>query len=238
MLFRALVDIIFPPLCHLCKTFIADAGDIHLCPGCREKIIPLDSPLCPVCGVPFATENGSDHRCGACRAHPPAYTAARAAVIFSGPVQELIHRFKYGHKVHLCRPLGLLTARQLAVFAAEAAADLVMPVPLHKKRLRWRGYNLALLLAGSLAKQWRLPLVRQNLRRVRWTEPQINLAAGERELNVRGAFAVSNRDAVAGKRIILVDDVFTTGSTVAECARTLKRAGAEAVFIVTVARAV
>jgi predicted amidophosphoribosyltransferase len=89
-----------------------------------------------------------------------------------------------------------------------------------------------------LAKQWRLPLVRQNLRRVRLTEPQVNLAAGERELNVRGAFAVSNRNAVAGKRIILVDDVFTTGSTVAECARTLNRAGAEAVFIVTVARAV
>jgi ComF family protein len=238
LLFRALVDILFPPLCHLCKSFIADAGDIHLCPGCREKIIPLGSPLCPVCGVPFATENGSDHLCGACRAHPPAYTAARAAVIFSGPVQELIHRFKYGHKVHLCRPLGLLTARQLAGFAAAAAADLVMPVPLHRKRLRWRGYNQAALLAGSLAKQWRLPLVRQNLRRVRWTEPQVNLAAGERELNVRGAFAVSNRDAVAGKRIILVDDVFTTGSTVAECARTLKRAGAEAVFIVTVARAV
>jgi len=238
LLIRALVDILFPPLCHLCKTFIADAGDIHLCPGCREKIIPLGSPLCPVCGVPFAVENGIDHLCGPCRAHPPAYTAARAAVIFSGPVQELIHRFKYGHKVHLCRPLGLLTARQLAGFAAEAAADLVMPVPLHKKRLRWRGYNQAALLAGSLAKQWRLPLVRQNLRRVRWTEPQVNLAAGERELNVRGAFAVSNRDAVAGKRIILVDDVFTTGSTVAECARTLKRAGAEAVFIVTVARAV
>jgi len=238
LLIRALVDILFPPLCHLCKTFIADAGDIHLCPGCREKIITLGSPLCPVCGVPFATENGIDHHCGPCRAHPPAYVAARAAVVFSGPVQELIHRFKYGHKVHLCRPLGLLTARQLAGFAAGAAADLVMPVPLHKKRLRWRGYNQASLLAGSLAKQWRLPLVRQNLRRVRWTEPQINLAAGERELNVRGAFAVSNRDAVAGKRIILVDDVFTTGSTVAECARTLKRAGAEAVFIVTVARAV
>lgn len=238
MLIRALVDILFPPLCHLCKTFIADAGDIHLCPGCQEKIIPLSSPLCPVCGVPFATENGIDHHCGPCRAHPPAYVAARAAVVFSGPVQELIHRFKYGHKVHLCRPLGLLTARQLAGFAAEAAADLVMPVPLHKKRLRWRGYNQAALLAGSLAKQWRLPLVRQNLCRVRWTEPQVNLAAGERELNVRGAFAVSNRNAVAGKRIILVDDVFTTGSTVAECARTLNRAGAEAVFIVTVARAV
>ncbi|ABQ28268.1 ComF family protein [Geotalea uraniireducens] len=236
MFFRALIDILFPPLCHICKTFIPDAGDIHLCAGCREKLIPLNSPLCLVCGVPFATENGIDHLCGPCLSHPPAYAAARAALVFSGPVQDLVHRFKYGHKVHLCRPLGLLTAGHLAGFAAHVAADLVIPVPLHKKRLRWRGYNQAVLLGGILAKQWRLPLLRHNLRRVRWTEPQVNLAATERAENVRGAFAVTDKDAVAGKRVILVDDVYTTGSTVAECAKTLKCAGAEAVFVVTAAR--
>ena len=80
MFSRALNDILFPPLCHICKTFIPDAGDIHLCAGCREKLIPLDSPLCPVCGVPFATENGINHLCGPCLSHPPAYTAARAAL--------------------------------------------------------------------------------------------------------------------------------------------------------------
>ena len=238
MFSRALIDILFPPLCHICKTFIPDAGDIHLCAGCREKLIPLDSPLCPVCGVPFATENGINHLCGPCLSHPPAYTAARAALVFIGPVQDLVHRFKYGHKVHLCRPLGLLTAGHLAGFAAHVAADLVIPVPLHKKRLRWRGYNQAVLLGGILAKQWRLPLLRHNLRRVRWTEPQVNLAATERAENVRGAFAVTDKDAVVGKRVILVDDVFTTGSTVAECAKTLKCAGAEAVFVVTAARVV
>ncbi len=238
MLIRPLLDILFPPLCHICKTFIPDAGDIHLCAGCREKLVPVDSPLCPVCGVSFATGSGIDHLCGACLSHSPSYTAARAAYAFGGPVQELVHRFKYGHKVHLCRPLALLTATHLAGFAAQAAADMVIPVPLHKKRLRWRGYNQAVLLGGVLAKEWRLPLVRRNLCRVRWTEPQVSLAAAERVQNVRGAFAVTDAASVAGRRVILVDDVFTTGSTVEECARTLKRAGAEAVFVVTAARAV
>ena len=238
MLFRALIDILFPPLCHVCKAFIPDAGEIHVCAGCREKIIPISSPLCTICGTPFGTWNGIDHLCGPCLSHPPAYDTARAAVVFGGPVQELIHRFKYGHKIHLSRPLGLMTAQRLGDLASASGADLVIPVPLHKKRLRWRGYNQAQLIAAVLARRWRLPLMRANLRRIRWTEPQVNLDAAERERNVRGAFAVSDRETIAGKRVILVDDVFTTGSTVAECARTLKKGGAEAVHIVTVARAV
>jgi ComF family protein len=238
MLLKAFLDILFPPLCHACKGFIPDAGEIHLCESCLAVSPLIASPHCTLCGLPFLTEGGSDHLCGCCREAPPAFSAARAALLFDGPVRDLIHRFKYGKKVQHCRPLGLLTARQLGPFAATAAADLIIPVPLHVKRLRERGFNQAVLLGEFLAKEWRLPLSRNNLRRIRWTEPQIHLSAADREENVRGAFAVHDGDGIRQKRIILVDDVYTTGSTVAECAKTLKKSGAEVVFVITVARAV
>jgi len=235
---RTLLDTIFPPLCHVCRSFLADPTEIHLCAGCREKIIPLRSPLCPVCGVPFATENGIDHPCGQCLTTIRPYIAARAATHFEGPVQELIHRLKYGKKSHLSRPLGLLTAAALGNFLAEIAADGIVPVPLHRKRLRQRGFNQSQLIGRVLAKKWHIPLMAHNLRRIRWTEPQTGLSAAERETNIRGAFAVEAPDRFKGKRLLLVDDVYTTGSTVAECAKTLCRSGAQGVMVITVARAV
>jgi len=235
---NALTDILFPPLCHACREFIPDAGAVHLCAGCLAGSPAIVSPLCPVCGEPFATEGGSDHPCGGCTASPPPFVAARGAVRFDGPVREVIHRFKYGKKVHHARPLGLLAATRLAGFAAAAAADLVVPVPLHLKKVRQRGFNQAVLLGERLAGAWRLPLSRNNLRRIRWTEPQIGLSAAERRENVRDAFGVLHPPEIAGRRIILVDDVYTTGSTVAESAETLMNSGAAAVFVVTVARAV
>ena len=233
---KALLDILFPPLCHCCKGFIPDAGELHLCPACLAGTPVIASPLCTACGLPFATERGIEHSCSGCHEDPPPFAAARAAVEFDG--RELIHRFKYGKKVQHSRPLGLLAARQLDEFATASGADLLIPVPLHVKRLRQRGFNQAVLLGEVLARKWRLPLSRKNLRRIRWTEPQINLSAAERQGNVRGAFAVHDPAEVRERRIILVDDVYTTGSTVAECARTLKKAGAGAVFVVTIARAV
>jgi ComF family protein len=236
--FAPLIDILFPPLCHGCKSFIPKAGELHLCRDCLEGSPPIVSPCCTVCGLPFLTEGGIDHSCGGCITEPPAFAAARAAVLFDGPVRDLIHRFKYDKRVQHSRPLAFLTARHLKEFAVASAADFLVPVPLHVKRVRQRGFNQAVLLGEILAGQWRLPLSRRNLRRIRWTEPQINLTAAERKGNVRGAFAVDDPAAVRDRRIILVDDVYTTGSTVAECARTLKKAGAEAVFVVTVARAI
>lgn len=237
MLLKAFLDIIFPPLCHGCKAFIPDAGDIHLCESCLDGSAFVASPHCTICGLPFLTEGGTNHLCGGCIEAPPPFAAARAAMLFDGPVRELIHRFKYGNKVQHSRPLGLLTAQRLGEFAAGCAADLLIPVPLHLKRLRQRSFNQAVLLGEHLAKQWRIPLSRDNLRRIRWTEPQISLSAAERRENVRGAFAVRDTASVRNRRVILVDDVYTTGCTVAECAKTLSKGGAAAVFVVTVARA-
>jgi ComF family protein len=237
MPFRALLDLLFPPLCHICKAFIPEAGDLFICASCLEKITFLVTPLCSVCGTPFGTENGLNHICGACLRNP-SFPICRSATYFAGPVQELIHRFKYGHRVHLSQPLGLLTARALAPFRAESAPELVVPVPLHRRRLRQRGYNQSQLLAEVLAKQWKLKLEVGNLRRIRWTEPQTSLDATDRRDNVRGAFAVRDPRRLEGRRVLLVDDVFTTGSTIRACAGSLRDAGVAEVFVVTVARSV
>jgi ComF family protein len=158
-------------------------------------------------------------------------------VSFAGPVRELIHLFKYERKMHLRRPLGLLTARILAGFATSSTPDLLIPVPLHSKRLRQRSFNQALLLAELLGKSWQIPVCRRGMVRSRWTEPQINLSAAQRAANVRDAFIVAMPEEISGRRVMLVDDVYTTGCTVAECARVLRAAGATAVFVVTTARA-
>lgn len=238
MFLRALLDTFFPPLCHVCRSFVPDAGGIHLCAACRDKVAPVRSPLCPVCGLPFATEDGIDHPCGPCLTTRPPFDAARSAARFEGPVQALIHRFKYGGKVHLARPLGLLAAESLSDFVPAGGADFIVPVPLHRRRLRERGFNQAQLLGRVLAKQWRIPLSVDNLRRIRWTEPQTGLAADDRRRNVRGAFRVADPSRFRERRLLLVDDVYTTGGTVTECARALKAAGAGEVLAVTVARAV
>lgn len=234
---RALLDLLFPPLCHVCKAFIPGAREVLICPDCLGKISFLSSPLCTVCGTPFLTETDLDHLCGACLTHLPLYSC-RSATLFAGPVQDLIHRFKYGFRVHLCQPLGLLTAAGLEGFCREKAPELILPVPLHRKRLRQRGYNQSQLLAQVLEKRWRVPLSIGNLRRVRWTEPQTGLDALSRVENVDGAFAVRDPQRLKGKRVLLVDDVFTTGSTMRACAEALHEAGVAAVFAVTVARGV
>ena len=237
MPFRAFLDLLFPPLCHACKAFIPEAGGLLICADCLNKIAFLVSPLCSSCGTPFGTEAGQDHLCGACILHAPFHTC-RSATIFSGPVQELIHRFKYGSRVHLCQPLGALTAAALAPFCREAAPELIVPVPLHRKRLRQRGYNQSQLIGQVLEKQWGVPLEIGNLRRVRWTEPQTSLDAKDRVSNVSGAFAVREPQRLKGRRVLLVDDVLTTGSTLRACADALRESEVAAVFAVTVARGI
>lgn len=237
LLLGALLDIVFPPRCHCCRS-AAPSGAIHICSDCLDTIEPVASPLCPVCGAPFRTDGGIDHACSTCAQDRPPFAAARAPFVYDGPIRQMIHHFKYDRKLALRRPLARLMARDLAAFVAGAAPDLVIPVPLHPKRLRQRGYNQAVLLGEAVARQWRIPFCRTNLRRIRWTEPQIELSAAERLHNVRGAFAVADPSGVRGRKVLLIDDVYTTGATVMECSRTLRRAGATAVFVATVARAV
>jgi len=228
--------LLFPPICHLCKEFIFDAGEVKLCNDCLAKAPPLISPICSCCGHPFSGAAKADHLCGSCITVPPPFSVARAALLYESSTKEMIHQFKYGKRVMLRKPLGLLAAAHLNAFAIKFKADLILPVPLHMRRLRERGFNQAILLGEIFSRSWGVALSRNNLKRIRWTEPQVNLGAAERAANVKGAFAIASENAITGKRIILVDDVYTTGSTAKECSRVLMKAGAAEVAVLTVAR--
>lgn len=233
----ALQDLLLPPRCHICHKPAPDTGSLHICPDCRAGLPLLaGSPVCSICGIPFLSA-GDDHPCSRCIAAPPPYTAARAALRYEGACRDLIQHFKYNGKSYLRRPLGLLTAEQLAPFATAQQPDLLVPVPLHPSRLRSRGFNQAVLLGDLLSRQWQIPLLRQGLQRTRPTIPQMELSRKQRSTNLQGAFTVTSPDSVSNRHVMLVDDVFTTGSTLAECALVLRRAGCHTVSAVTVAHA-
>lgn len=235
-LLDSLLDLLFPPLCHLCRCHLPSAGELHLCPACFERLSLIRSPHCTICGIPFEGA-GIDHRCGACCSAPPHFDSARAPYRYDGGIKELLHNFKYTPRPLLRKPLALLITNALTEHVRALAVDVIVPVPLHSKRLRQRGFNQAVLLGERLAAAWQIPMQRELLRRIRWTEPQVNLSAEERRVNVKGAFELHDRGDVAGRMVLLVDDVFTTGSTANECSRVLKAAGAREVHSVTVARA-
>jgi ComF family protein len=232
---RALLDVILPPACHICHSFIPDAAELHICQSCRERLPLVSSPLCSLCGIPFHG-TGSDHRCGACTLQPPYFDLARAHYLYEGPIRELIHAFKYTRSTHLRSPLALLCLEGARGVPAIADLNLIVPVPLHRSRLRQRGFNQAVLLGRVMSRHLSLPMIPDALVRTRATEPQIELSAAERRVNVRGAFSVNNYEQIAGRGILLLDDVMTTGSTMDECAKELKKAGAATVVAVTVAR--
>jgi len=202
-----------------------------------ESFVPVTSPYCSICGIPFAGV-GENHCCSGCMTKRPAFDIARAPFVYEGGVKELLHSFKYTPKPHLRKPLALLITNGLEKCSGEVTPDMIVPVPLHRKKIRQRGFNQAILLGEMISKDWKIRLERNVLQRIRWTEPQVNLSGDDRRKNVIGAFAIAPGISLTGNSILLIDDVFTTGSTLNECAKTLKNAGAEKVYAVTVARTV
>lgn len=231
-------DVIFPPRCLACGTLVEEHGPLPFCPPCLAGFRFIRSPLCPRCGLPFPVQAGGDHLCGECIVTKPPYAVARAMGYYDGTMLTAIHRFKYRGNTGIGKILG----RMLGDFAAEMwdmeAFSLVLPVPLHKSRLRERGFNQAVVLARELAKRFSLPLDILSLKRRIITAAQVGLGREERLANVKGAFAVARPERIDGMRILLVDDVYTTGSTLLECARTLLKANADSVAVLTLARAV
>lgn len=235
--FLGLLDIFLPPICHICHSFIPDSGKLHICPECFAGLSHISSSLCPLCGIPFIGA-GDNHICGDCLRNRPNFDSAHATFLYKGEIRNLIHSFKYNQKTHLRYPLALMILDDISKLMLDQQPDLIVPVPLHRSRLRQRGFNQAVLLGQILSQKLAVPILYDSLIRIRRTEPQIELSGNERRVNVRGAFAVKRGDLVAGKRIMLLDDVMTTGSTMNECANELKKAGALTVWAVTVARTV
>jgi ComF family protein len=203
-----------------------------LCGACWEGLERIVPPWCRCCGAPLGIEG----LCGACRIRRPRFAYARAALRYGDLVREAIHAFKFGGRRGLANPLGGLLAGLGLSALPGAVPDVLVPVPLHPRRARERGYNQALLLAQRLERAWGVPVVADALLRAMPTLPQADLDAVARRRNVRDAFAVRRPELIARRHVVLVDDVLTTGATAGECARTLYRAGAAAVGVLTVAR--
>ncbi len=189
----------------------------------------------------FQSRQGHDHVCGDCIRNPPWFTRSRAAGIYRGVFMDLIHSFKYKGRLQLADPLGMLLLSVFLEHWRDSAVDLLLPVPLHLKRLRDRGFNQALLLVQNwpaVGRQLQRELPRVNahlLQRHRHTPPQTQMRRRQRQENIKNAFGV-NSTALADKHVLLVDDVHTTGATLNECARVLRKASARRVDVLTLAR--
>ena len=234
-IFRITVDVALPQLCAACREPVGGEG---LCAACWSKLSFIARPYCERLGIPFAYDPGPGVLSMEAIADPPAYRRARAVVRFDDVARTLVHALKYGDRLDLAPTMGRWMATAGRSLTAEA--DAIIPVPLHWRRYWARRFNQSALLAEAIAEASQVPLVLGALKRVKATPQQVGLSQSARTLNVQGAFRVSpsGKAAVAGRRLILVDDVITTGATVDACARALLRAGAAEVNVLTFARVV
>ncbi len=233
----AALDLLYPSPCAVCDTALGIGRRDPLCVACWHAIERIDEPLCQTCGRPFPSFDRpvavAPPRCSPCVTAPPPFDYARAAGAYAGPLRDALHAFKFGGKRALARPLGDLVIERCGGLLGPHV-DALVAVPLTRARERERGFNQAALLASHLAAASGLPHRPRWLARRHGTRPQTELTADERRANVAGAFQASGR--VRGAHVLLVDDIFTTGATAGECARTLRAAGARAVGVVAVAR--
>jgi len=229
-------DICFPPRCLFCGVDLPPGEKLLLCDDCQPNLNLLTGDCCPRCGKPHLASSG-DHLCGPCLRGDTHFEAGRSVVAYEGPLRDCVHAFKYGRQTACLATFGLLF-RQVVADSFLFEADLILPVPLHKARLRQRGFNQSTMLAREFFPERKRKISTSVLLRQRSTAPQTSLSGRERRTNLRGAFRVKNPDRVKGKRVVLVDDIYTTGSTLNECARTLKKAGAERVTALTLARVI
>jgi ComF family protein len=243
---ESLFAVLFPSDCRICGTPLVKISRLPVCQECLETMLPIAGGVCAVCGErlfsPYAVaDSEGEPRCGLCRRIEPAFARAAAYGSYESGLRELIHLLKYGGVRPAANVLGRMLAEAIASLEPDFPADVaVIPVPLHRTKLRQRGFNQADLIARAALKirpqADRLRLCAGALERKRETTSQTGLTSHQRRENLRGAFEVAQPEAVKAREVLVVDDVFTTGATVSECARVLRRAGATKVWVATVAR--
>lgn len=231
-----LARLLFPPVCAGCRRQVREPGT--LCPACWPDVRFIEPPLCAVLGTPFAFEVGDGAISPAALADPPPFARARAAVSYSGVARRLVQNLKYRDRTDLAPWMARWMARAGAELLRDA--DIVVPVPLHRRRFFMRRFNQSAELARHVAQTASLPFEPLAMERVKRTRQQVGLGARERAANMRGAFGVrdARKIAVGGRRVLLVDDVFTTGATVSAATKALKKAGAREVDVLTFALAI
>lgn len=234
---QALFATLFPSDCRLCGTLLETASRLPVCSDCLSEVHPIEERVCVVCGERLVAE-APDDICGMCQRAGPPFARARAYGSYDGRLREMIHLLKYEHVHPAAELLGELLAVPLANAVRESGVEVIVPVPLYRSKRRERGFNQVEAMLRHAAKF--LPagvrLEGGALERTRNTASQTGLTRHQRRANVRGAFRVRRPETVAGRTVVLVDDVMTTGTTAAECSRVLLRAGAERVQVVTLAR--
>lgn len=244
---RTALTVLYPWRCLNCSARLV--ADRAFCLACQGRIQLIRSPLCPRCGRPFASRVGPDHLCRQCMQQPPGFRYARAWAAYGTsnnspqPLRQSILRFKYARNMRAGKALAGLAARHFSRVQQQGAGpteayNRIIPVPLHLSRLRWRGFNQSLILARAIGLRINTPVDPWLLSRTRPTQPQTKLSREDRRANVRGAFRVNTPALAKEKRFLLVDDVYTSGATVEECARTLYQNGARSVDVFTLARVV
>ena len=233
---RATLSLVYPPACVACGA--GTDREQALCAACWNEITFIERPYCERLGTPFAVDIGGPLYSPAAIVDPPVFQRARAVAAYDGAARLLVHRMKYNDRLDLAETLGVMMSRAGAELLAEA--DLVVPVPLHRWRLWRRRFNQAMALARIVSRESGVPCDPVLLRRVKRTRSQVGLTRTQRRDNLQGAFRVADADRIrlADRRVVLIDDVLTTGSTANAAARALMRGGAKTVDVLSFARVV
>ena len=233
-LFARTSSILFPPVCPGCRNLVQAPGT--LCASCWPRIKFLERPWCEILGTPFAHDMGDGAVSPEAIANPPSFARARAAVSYTGAARQIVQNLKYRDRTDLAPWMAAWMLRAGSELLPDA--ELVVPVPLHRRRFFWRRFNQSAELGRHVARLAGLPFSAGAVERRKSTRQQVGLRANEREANVRGAFRVVDVAAIRGRRVLVIDDVITTGATVAAVAKALKRAGASEVDVLAFARAI
>ncbi len=235
------LNLLYPESCFVCGSPVSRAVECGLCPACWDKALQqrIAGPVCPSCGLPFQSfDEGTVHLCGRCTIALPPFSGARSFGCYRSELSRIIQALKFDGRQNVARLLGPLLASTFLESWSPQEIDVVVPVPLHPRRRRERGYNQAALLGHPLARIIGLRFCNRALQRARDTMPQVGLTNLERAQNLKHAFQCPHPALIQGARVLLIDDVMTTGSTVASASSALLEAGAMRVSVLTVARAV
>ncbi len=224
----SMLAIFFPAVCHLCEKPLGDPTDANICGNCRDSIKKIPEPFCHICGLPVSGLSTREHApiCGRCLSDSPAYGRARCAALHEDALRDAVLRFKYGKRMYIAKALAEILFECFQRHFQVQGFDLIIPIPIHRKRLRARGFNQSLLLAHRLSSHTGVRMARDLLQKTVDTPPQVRLGRKERITNIKGSFGVSDPHRITGSKILLIDDVLTTGATIGAAAQTLKRAKA------------